>query len=96
MKKIAANIIDSGRFVAVTFVKKNGELHTISGRTGVKKYLKPGSTPKNEVKYLTVNIRDTDGKYSQVHQVARDQIVEIRADGIQLSTNCASQYRKYI
>ncbi len=38
-KTKALEIIDSGKFFSCKFVKQNGEVRTLRGRTGVRKYI---------------------------------------------------------
>ena len=44
----------AGRFVTVTFEKKNGELRTLTGRLGVTKHLKGGASTLNPDAYITI------------------------------------------
>lgn len=44
--KEAISIIKSGRIFSAEFVKKNGSVRRMVGRTGVKKYLKPNAKPQ--------------------------------------------------
>ena len=44
----------AGRFVTVTFEKKNGELRTLTGRLGVTKHLKGGTSTLNADAYITI------------------------------------------
>ena len=44
----------AGRFVTVTFKKKNGELRTLTGRLGVTKHLKGGTSTLNPDAYITI------------------------------------------
>lgn len=39
--------INSGKFCTVKFRKKDGSIRIMKGRTGVKKYLKPGAKSSN-------------------------------------------------
>ena len=44
----------AGRFVTVVFEKKNGELRTLTGRLGVTKHLKGGTSTLNADEYITI------------------------------------------
>ena len=44
----------AGRFVTVVFEKKNGELRTLTGRLGVTKHLKGGTSNLNPDAYITI------------------------------------------
>ena len=44
----------AGRFVTVVFEKKNGELRTLTGRLGVTKHLKGGTSTLNADQYITL------------------------------------------
>ena len=44
----------AGRFVTVTFEKKNGELRALTGRLGVTKHLKGGTSTLNPDAYITI------------------------------------------
>lgn len=44
----------AGRFVTVVFEKKNGELRTLTGRLGVTKHLKGGTSTLNPDAYITL------------------------------------------
>jgi hypothetical protein len=46
--------MQAGKFFTITFVKKDGTIRTINGRTGVKKHLKGGVSTLDKDKFLTV------------------------------------------
>lgn len=56
--KNAIAIIKSKKFFSAEFIKKDGSIRYIYGRSGVKKYLKPNAKPQaykpGEMGYLTV------------------------------------------
>jgi hypothetical protein len=58
-----ANVLEStaGRFVTVTFTKKDGTLRTINGRTGVIKHLKGGKSTIDRSKYIVLYSNADDG-----------------------------------
>jgi len=41
-----------GRFLTITFIKKDGTTRTINGRTGVKRYLKGGKATVSAKEYI--------------------------------------------
>jgi hypothetical protein len=57
-KKDAIAIIRSSKFFSAEFVKKDGSVRYIHGRSGVKKYLKPDAKPQaynpSELGYISV------------------------------------------
>jgi hypothetical protein len=57
-KKQAIAIIKSGRFFSCSFLKKDGSVRYLLGRSGVKKYLRPNAKPQaynpQELGYLSV------------------------------------------
>jgi len=44
----------AGRFVTVTFVKKDGSLRTLNGRLGVTKHLKGGVSTVDHDSYIVI------------------------------------------
>ena len=57
-KKQAIAIMKSGKFFSCSFLKKDGSVRYLLGRSGVKKYLRPNAKPKSydpqELGYLSV------------------------------------------
>lgn len=57
-KKEAIAIIKSSRFFSAEFIKKDGTIRYIRGRSGVKKYLKPNAKAQaykpSDMGYLTI------------------------------------------
>lgn len=52
---LAENILNSnGKIFTVTFIKKDKSIRVITGRLGVKKYLKGGESKLDANKYITV------------------------------------------
>ena len=47
-------LASQGRFVTVTFIKKDGTLRTLNGRLGVKKHLKGGVSTLDPAEYVTI------------------------------------------
>lgn len=73
-------VSQSGRFCSVDYVKNCGEQRTLTGRLGVKAYLKGGSNnvERLERPYLTmfdINLR-------QYRTVSLDTVYAIRAGGV--------------
>jgi hypothetical protein len=69
----------NGLFVSVDYIKLSGEKRTLTGRLGVKAFLKGGqnNVEKDERPYLTV----FDIKLAQYRTVSLDTVSEIRAQG---------------
>ena len=71
------DILKSGRFISVSFIKKDGTLSKVAGRMGVTKYLRGGkSTVAKHKEYIT--IFDLHRGYRNVNL---NNIVTIKADG---------------
>ena len=93
MAKISNALVQTGQFCTVTFIKENGEIRTINGRTGVKKYLKGYQrSAKAEALYLLVWTRDGSRKFDAPRNIARDRIISIKAHGIKAQRNNLSEY----
>lgn len=88
--------ITSGKFVTVTFVKNDGSIRRINGRTGVTKYLKGGKIEglKSPGQQSYITIYDLQAK--GYRNIRRDSILKINAEGFSVSTNNASNYAKII
>lgn len=78
MSKLA-HIIDNsdGKFLSVTFIKKDGSTRVLTGRLGVKKHLKGGTSTLDANQYITI--------YDTVNQgyraINRETIQSVRIDG---------------
>jgi hypothetical protein len=62
----------NGQFMTVTFTKKNGELRTINGRSGVTKFLAGGTKTVDSNKYFTIyenNVGYRNINYDTVSEV---------------------------
>jgi hypothetical protein len=71
----------NGKFISVTFVKKDGSIRVLVGRLGVKKHLKGGESTLDADKYIT--IFDTqNGGYRAIN---RDTIQSVRIDGVEFA-----------
>lgn len=69
----------NGKFISVTFIKKDGSTRVLVGRLGVKKHLKGGESTLDADKYIT--IFDTqNGGYRAIN---RDTIQSVRIDGVE-------------
>lgn len=92
--KFSNQMIEGGQFCTVTFVTKSGEIRTINGRTGVKKYIKgTGDRSKETVsKYLLVWTRNGSRRFDAARNIARDRIVEFKAHGVIGKRNKFSDY----
>jgi hypothetical protein len=88
--------ITSGKFVTVTFVKNDGSIQRINGRTGVTKHLKGGKISglesPSKVKYITI----WDLRAKGYRNIRRDSILRINAEGFTVGTNLNSAYAKKI
>ena len=94
MAKIAQSLACTGQFCTVTFVKNNGEVKTINGRTGVKKYIKGTGSRSVETsnKYLLVWTRNGSRKFDAARNIAKDRIISIKAHGVKAQRNDYSDY----
>lgn len=82
--KIADFIASSkGKFVSVTFIKKDGTARVLNGRTGVTKYIKNGTTTVNLDKYVIVYDTINAGYRS----VNKDTIVSVTCEGLTINNN---------
>ena len=78
-----AAVIESsnGKFISVTFTKKDGSTRVLVGRLGVKKHLKGGESTLDADKYIT--IFDTqNGGYRAIN---RETIQSVRIDGVEFA-----------
>ena len=97
MARIAQSLASTGQFCTVTFVKENGEIRTINGRTGVKKYLKGNKrSVKTEELYLLLWTRNGSNKFDAARNIARDRIISIKAHGVLAKKNNLSEYAQYV
>lgn len=97
MARIAQSLASTGQFCTVTFVKENGEIHTINGRTGVKKYLKGHKrSDLAEKLYLLIWTRNGSNKFDAARNIARDRIISIKAHGVLAKKNNLSEYAQYV
>lgn len=82
--KIADFIAKSkGKFITVLFVKKDGTIRTLNGRTGVTKHLKGGTSTVDYSKYLVVY----DTVNAGYRSINRDTIVSVTCEGLTIKNN---------
>lgn len=73
-------ILDSeGRFVTVDFIKKDGTQRTLTGKLGVKKYLKGGVSTLDPNQYITI----FDVRKMAYRAVNRGTIMRVVRDGVE-------------
>ena len=97
MAKIAQSLASTGQFCTVTFIKEDGTVRTINGRTGVKKYSKGYQrSAKAEALYLLVWTRNGSKAFNAPRNIARDRIISIKAHGIMANKNHFSDYAQYV
>lgn len=72
---LATSILNSkGKFFTVEFTKKDGSIRILTGRLGVKKYLKGGESNLDADKYITVFEMST----KQYRAINRDTIISVK------------------
>jgi len=67
-----------GKFITVTFTKKDGSLRTLTGRLGVTKHLKGGVSTLNPDQYVTIY----DVQNSGYRAVNRSTIQSVTCEGV--------------
>lgn len=94
----ATEAVERGTFVTISFLKNDGSIRTLNGRTGVRKYLKNGP-PRSEQsvrEYFLIWTRSGSAKFDAPRHVARDRILSIRAEGYSVETSKTSAYARVI
>jgi len=94
MAIVSNSLVSTGNFCTVTFLTNDGEVRTINGRTGVKKYLK-GTGKRTETtnsKYFLVYTRNGSPKFDAPRNIAKNRIISIKAHGIRAEKNNNSPY----
>ena len=82
--KIADFIAQSkGKFITVSFIKKDGTARTLNGRIGVTKHLKGGVSTVNTDQYLVVYDTINTG-YRSVNKAS---IVSVTCEGLTINNN---------
>jgi hypothetical protein len=73
----------NGKFITVSFIKKDGTARTLNGRTGVTKHLKGGVSTVDTDKYLVVYDNVAQGYRS----VNKDTIMSVTCEGLTINNN---------
>jgi|APCry1669191860_1035381.scaffolds.fasta_scaffold24300_4 hypothetical protein len=73
----------NGKFLTVTFVKKDGTIRTINGRLGVKKYLAGGKSTLDANQYITIYSNKDEG----YRAINKDTIQSVTIEGITMTNN---------
>lgn len=82
--KIADFIAQSkGKFITVSFIKKDGTARKLNGRIGVTKYIKNGKATVNLDKYLIIY----DTVNTGYRCVNKDTIVSVTCEGLTINNN---------
>jgi len=73
------DIIESsgGKFISVTFIKKDGTQRVLVGRLGVTKHLKGGQSTLDSAKFITIYDTQNEG----YRAINRETIQSVRLDG---------------
>lgn len=98
MAKISSTLVSTGQFCTVTFLTAAGEIQTLNGRTGVKKYL-TGTGKRSQAtndKYLLLYTRNGSNKFDAPRNISRVNIVSVKAHGIRAGKNDNSVYAKTV
>lgn len=66
-----------GRFLTVEFIKKDGSLRRLNGRTGVTKHLKGGTSTVDHNKYLVMY----DNASAGYRCINKEAIVSVKCNG---------------
>lgn len=78
MKLDQVLLASDGKFVRVTFIKKDGSTRVLNGRLGVKKYLAGGVSTLDAEKFVTIY----DVQNKGYRAVNRETIQEVAIDGV--------------
>jgi len=70
-----------GKFITVTFVKKDGSVRKLNGRIGVTKHLKNGTSTVDHNKYFVVY----DNKNAGYRCVNKDTVKQVSCEGVTIS-----------
>ena len=98
MAKISSSLVSTGQFCTVTFLTVAGEIRTVNGRTGVKKYL-TGTGKRSEAtnnKYLLLYTRNGSPKFDAPKNISRVNIISVKAHGIKAGKNSESVYARTV
>ena len=72
-----------GKFITVSFIKKDGTVRNLNGRIGVTKHLKGGTSTIDHDKYLVVYDTINTG----YRCVNKDTIVSVTCEGLTINNN---------
>jgi hypothetical protein len=67
-----------GKFLTVEFIKKDGSIRKINGRTGVTKHLKGGKSTIDHSKYVVL----FEGATSGYRCINRDTLLSVSCNGL--------------
>lgn len=78
-----ASLIDNsnGKFVSVTFTKKDGSTRVLVGRLGVTSHLKGGTSTLDADKFITI----FDVQKKGYRAINRETIQSVRIDGVEVT-----------
>lgn len=98
MAKFSNVLASTGQFCTVEFIKADGTIRKINGRVDVKKYLKGTGerSEKTKNQYLLIWTRNGSRRFDAARNIARDKIISIKAHGIIMRWNTASDYKKTV
>jgi hypothetical protein len=96
--QVSHNLIPTGQFCTVTFVKLDGTVRTLNGRTGVNKYLKGTGNRSDQTRsnYFLLWVREGSNKFNTAKNINKKQIISIKAHGIKAEKNLNSNYAKAV
>ena len=94
MAKLSSSLVQTGQFCTVTFLTNFGEIRTINGRTGVKKYHTGTGkrSAQTERDYLLIYTRCGSVRFDAPRNINRLNIISVKAHGIKAGKNPASNY----
>lgn len=93
MAKISSSLVSTGQFCTAL-----GEIHTVNGRTGVKKYL-TGTGKRSQAtndKYLLLYTRNGSRSFDAPRNISRVNIISVKAHGIKAGKNSDSVYARTV
>lgn len=98
MAKFSNVLAGTGQFCTVEFIKSDGTIRKVNGRANVQKYIKgTGARSENtKSKYLLLWTRNGSRRFDAARNIARDKIISIKAHGIIMRWNNASNYTKTV
>ena len=98
MSKFSSTLAAGGQFCTIEFVKKDGSIRKVNGRANVQKYIKGTGerSEKTKTQYLLLWTRNGSRRFDAARNIARDKIISIKAHGIIMRWNNASDYTKTV